>query len=387
MRRNARVTCIRTVMIGSVIVCLVFGQATRNRQDTDALRLQAEAAANRGEWSEAASSYRSAISWDRNSAWAYLGLADVYRANGVWDKAAEQYNAAAKIAPADTRTKDLASLSQQALAESREGFVKASTFRAMAEFPWSWLRNSDQQSRDLEFQPKALTTTTQRIPIQPSFPRDKFTLDSLPQAAALQLEELAAMIHASTVRPLKIEVEGHTCRCGSDAANRELGRKRAEAIRGFLIARGAAAPDDITAISYGSSRPVESAGAPSLPAAVCDRDEIHSQNRRVVIGIYTQGNVLTKTPSPLSVSFLSAEQERTDTSGSPTGVSSAPVTNSQFDFTRRRHSTHTLFIWGQAGNGMFSSQIGRGRGNPSDLRTFWSPVRRFHSQTLLRASS
>ncbi len=83
MRRNARVTCIRMVMTGSVIVCLVFGQATRNRQDTDALRMQAEAAANRGEWSEAASSYRSAISWDRNSAWAYRGLADVYRANGV----------------------------------------------------------------------------------------------------------------------------------------------------------------------------------------------------------------------------------------------------------------------------------------------------------------
>ncbi len=145
----------------------------------------------------------------------------------------------------------------------------------------------------------------------------------------------------SAVRPLKIEVEGHTCRCGSDAANRELGRKRAEAIRGFLITSRAAGPDDITAISYGSSRPVESAGAPSLPAAVCDRDEIHSQNRRVVIVIYTQANVLTKTPPPLSVSFLS---RRAGTSGYER-LSDGGQLRTGDEFAIRLHAATALYAY------------------------------------------
>ena len=100
-------------------------------------------------------------------------------------------------------------------------------------------------------------------------------------------------------------MEGHTCRCGSDQANLEVGRKRAEAIREFLISKRVIPADKITAISFGSSRPVESAGAASLPASVCDRDEIHSRNRRVVVVVYGQANLVTKNTPRLDVSFLS----------------------------------------------------------------------------------
>jgi outer membrane protein OmpA-like peptidoglycan-associated protein len=305
MRRNSGMTGVQAVMVGSLIACFVSGQATEKRQETEVLRQQAETAASRGEWSDAASLYQSAIAWERDAAWAHRGLADVYRANGVWDKAEEQYDAASTIDPADAATKQLALLSRQATTEERADFVRAGTFRAMAQLPLAWPQNRAEKSRDLGFQPKPQASTVQRIPLPVAFPRDKYTLDSLPLAATRELEEVAAMIGTDSDRPLKIEVEGHTCRCGSDAANLELGRKRAEAVREFLVAKRAAPPDTIIAISFGSSRPVESAGAPSLPVAVCERDEIHSRNRRIVIVLYGQFKAQTKAAPRLDVSFLS----------------------------------------------------------------------------------
>jgi outer membrane protein OmpA-like peptidoglycan-associated protein len=309
MRRNVAKAGVQAVIIGSMVTFSMLGQAPWTRPEAGALRRQAETAAGRGEWSDAAALYRSGIGVAGESSWALRGLADIYRANGVWDKAAERYEELAAVDSADAEAKQLAALSRQALAEARAGFVGAATFRAMAEFPWSWLRNVRAQSKDLGFQSRTQASKVQRIPIQAPFPRDRFTLDSLPPSATSQLEEVATIIRTSTDRLLKIEVEGHTCRCGSDVANRELGRKRAEAVRQFLIARRAAPQGDITAISFGSSRPVESAGAPSLPAAVCERDEIHSENRRVVIVVYGQANTLTRIAPNLNVSFLSRRGE------------------------------------------------------------------------------
>jgi len=146
------------------------------------------------------------------------------------------------------------------------------------------------------------TTAEQSIPVQVAFPRNNYTLD---RKAIRQLEEVAASIASAPERPASIVVEGHTCACGSAAANIELGRRRAEAVRDFLIARGVAPAVNITTISYGSSRPVESAGAPNLLAAVCERDAIHSENRRVVILLYGAVANSSSPPPPLDVSFLS----------------------------------------------------------------------------------
>jgi outer membrane protein OmpA-like peptidoglycan-associated protein len=50
-------------------------------------------------------------------------------------------------------------------------------------------------------------------------------------------------------------VEGHTDSQGTDAVNNELSKKRAEAVRQYLIVRGVA-PDSISAVGMGSTRPI-----------------------------------------------------------------------------------------------------------------------------------
>lgn len=63
----------------------------------------------------------------------------------------------------------------------------------------------------------------------------------------------------------------------------ELGRKRAESIRAYLIARGALTVADSQAISLGSSNPVIVSTQPQLNNEACQRDETHNFNRRVVL--------------------------------------------------------------------------------------------------------
>jgi outer membrane protein OmpA-like peptidoglycan-associated protein len=291
----------------------MFGQAPELRQDLETLRHEAETAASNGECATAISLYQSAISAAQDSAWAHRGLADCYRVNGSWAKAADQYEAVTQIDPADVDARQLAPLMRQALAEQQQDVVKAGTFSAIKKFPLSWppmssgARNSPAgngpNGRNISFSRNpAAVTAAQSIPVQVAFPRNKWTLD---EKATRQLTEVAASITSASERPESVVVEGHTCSCGSVEGNNELGRRRAEAVRDFLISKGAAPADHITTISYGSSRPVESAGAPQLPAAFCERDAIHSENRRVVILLYGSGANSTPPPPPLDVSFLS----------------------------------------------------------------------------------
>jgi outer membrane protein OmpA-like peptidoglycan-associated protein len=283
-------------LLSLVIACSALARTQARQGELQSLREDAEAAASRGEWAEAASLFGSAISADQNAVWAYQGLGDVYRANGAWDKAVAEYNAAAGLDPQNDLLRQLASFSRQALEESRSGFVTAATLRGAAAIPWAWSKTADAGSRAIS------AATAQRLPLQVAFPRDQFALPSLPASAVRQLEEVAALISANWTGDFKIEIEGHTCRCGTASANLELGRKRAEAIRDFLIKKGVT--ENITTISFGSARPVDSPGAPSLPAAVCERDEIHSRNRRVVIVVYGEAKPLITSRSLLEVSFL-----------------------------------------------------------------------------------
>jgi len=69
---------------------------------------------------------------------------------------------------------------------------------------------------------------------------------------------------------VRIEVAGHTDWIGSDAYNQDLSRRRAQAVREFLLARGVPA-ERMTAQGYGESRPI----------ADNHSDEGRSKNRRV----------------------------------------------------------------------------------------------------------
>jgi len=75
-------------------------------------------------------------------------------------------------------------------------------------------------------------------------------------------------------RTMVIEVAGHTDDIGSYESNMELSRKRAEAVRSYLISKGIE-PERVIAKGYGSTQPV----APN------DSDENRQKNRRVEIRI------------------------------------------------------------------------------------------------------
>lgn len=54
-----------------------------------------------------------------------------------------------------------------------------------------------------------------------------------------------------------VEVAGHTCNIGTDSYNMDLSRRRAEAVRHYLISKGVSA-DRLTVRGYGESRPAAS---------------------------------------------------------------------------------------------------------------------------------
>ena len=70
-----------------------------------------------------------------------------------------------------------------------------------------------------------------------------------------------------------VTIEGHTDSTGSDAMNQELSRIRAEAVRQYLISNGTLPAGKISAIGFGSSRPLAS-NATSAGRAVNRRIDV-----------------------------------------------------------------------------------------------------------------
>lgn len=91
-------------------------------------------------------------------------------------------------------------------------------------------------------------------------------------------EEGKKLLDAQAASILKAEagkkyfVEGHCDERGSDAYNMKLGKKRAAAVKKYLVGKGVKA-SQITTISYGESRPVD----------LGHTEEAWSKNRRGVV--------------------------------------------------------------------------------------------------------
>ena len=76
---------------------------------------------------------------------------------------------------------------------------------------------------------------------------------------------------------VKVEAEGHTDSSGADAYNMSLSQRRAEAVRDYLVQRGANAAN-LTARGFGESRPIADNAT----------REGRAQNRRVTLRIVEQ---------------------------------------------------------------------------------------------------
>jgi OmpA-OmpF porin, OOP family len=67
---------------------------------------------------------------------------------------------------------------------------------------------------------------------------------------------VAWLLLPCTQSTLSVEIEGHTDSIGAELYNLGLGKRRAEAVKGYLVLRHRLDPQRMTTLSYGESRPI-----------------------------------------------------------------------------------------------------------------------------------
>ena len=107
------------------------------------------------------------------------------------------------------------------------------------------------------------------------FDFDKATIK--PESLAM-LDALGEALNSPELKGRSILVGGHTDASGSAQYNLELSRKRAEAVKAYLVSKWHVNPDLIEAVGFGKSRPLTS-GATA---------EDQRRNRRVEVRLATQ---------------------------------------------------------------------------------------------------
>ncbi|HEV2080175.1 MAG TPA: OmpA family protein [Allosphingosinicella sp.] len=90
----------------------------------------------------------------------------------------------------------------------------------------------------------------------------------------------ALLVHERFAEGGPITVSGHSDSAGSDAQNIAASRRRAEAVRDYLVSKGVA-PERITVIALGERRPL----APNAQPDGSDFPEGRQRNRRVEITV------------------------------------------------------------------------------------------------------
>jgi len=115
--------------------------------------------------------------------------------------------------------------------------------------------------------PAAEAPASPRLPSRVHFDFDRSSIDA---AGARILEPWADRLAKQPA--LRVALEGHCDERGTVDYNVGLGERRARAVRDFLLSRGAR-PDQLTVVSYGEERPLETG----------HRESAWRMNRRVDI--------------------------------------------------------------------------------------------------------
>ena len=129
------------------------------------------------------------------------------------------------------------------------------------------------------YQPPASASFQQTLSGDALFAFGKASVENLSDAGRAQLDALAARVLA-TPGIEAVRVIGHSDRIGRDAANVELSRKRAAAVREHLISAGLPA-EQITAVGRGSVEPVASCDGERGQALI----DCLAPNRRVEVRV------------------------------------------------------------------------------------------------------
>ncbi|MGC4052820.1 MAG: OmpA family protein [Paludibaculum sp.] len=236
-------------------------------------------------WQDALALYRRALSLNPEAMEARLGMAEIYRLNGDWRKAALDYSAAAAARPADARLSRLAELARRA---SEGAAPSAEVLLALTSAGHEPMTVLPEVSRSLDTAKVERAPEPERIPLHISFRRSRSGMVDLVPGAILQLEALAAVLKTTGWEGRSLLIEGHTCICGQAGFNVELGRRRAEAVKQYLVQKHHWPSDKLRIGSKGGANPVAPEANQELTHDVCERDEGHTMNRRVIVKEYRE---------------------------------------------------------------------------------------------------
>jgi peptidoglycan-associated lipoprotein len=254
----------------SVPAAMALGE-TFDRQDRPAKAI---------EW------YEKAWELDKSQSEPLVRIARVYQQNAAWSDA-EEYFKRAQALGAGSVAEDL-DAARTAAKEQASGVVSARSLAANSR----GLKPPVKNAAEASVKAPAAGDDAARVAFQISFPRNKFAVADLSPTARAQLDEVAASLLTPEWKAKgPLLVEGHACSCGTASYNMELGLKRAEAIREYLIAKGALSQSESKSASMGSSNPVKVSPHPQLSYEACERDETHNMNRRVVLKEQRSGAV------------------------------------------------------------------------------------------------
>ncbi len=92
-----------------------------------------------------------------------------------------------------------------------------------------------------------------------------------------QLDEIAGLLKEK--KGMEVEIAGHTDNVGSDEHNKDLSQRRAQAVKDYLVKKGANA-QHIKAVGYGADQPIDSNATP----------EGRAKNRRIEMRILKEYN-------------------------------------------------------------------------------------------------
>ncbi|MGE3538719.1 MAG: OmpA family protein [Candidatus Tectimicrobiota bacterium] len=97
--------------------------------------------------------------------------------------------------------------------------------------------------------------------------------DAIPASSHQELNKLGTVLAWPQYNEYRVELAGHTDNQGSEHLNRALSEKRVQSIKHYLVKNFQVSNERITAVGYGSSRPIASNDTP----------DGRSQNRRVEV--------------------------------------------------------------------------------------------------------
>lgn len=99
----------------------------------------------------------------------------------------------------------------------------------------------------------------------------EFDKSAVTSSEAAKLDKQVEWLNSNEVVNVRIAVEGHCDAHGTSEYNLGLGKRRAEAVKAYLVSKGVSA-DRIDTVSYGKER----------PAVVGSDEAAYSKNRRGV---------------------------------------------------------------------------------------------------------